>query len=203
MMKRWTVILGSALLAGCVNTTPPPQQTANFQTQNPQQRQTQLAQVTSWDASGALSVQRSGQSPVIMRFDWHQQGPDQYQIRLAASLNVAEMTITGQPNRVTLQSDNKPPVSAATPEELMHKALGWSLPVPSLWYWVRGMPAPGASQGAQYDNYGHLVSIQQNGWQVKLSDFHTVNGVELPQVIELQRQGLMAKIVIKSWATRK
>lgn len=201
-MKRWTVILGSALIAGCVNTTPP-QSSTNFQTQNPAQRQTQLATVTSWDAAGALSIQRGGQSPAIMRFEWHQQGPNTYQIHLAASLNVAEMTITGTPGRVTLQSDNKAPQSAPTADQLMQKALGWSLPVSSLWYWVRGMPAPGANQGAQYDHFGHLVSLQQSGWSIHLSDFHTVNGADLPQVIELQRPGLMARIVIKNWVSRK
>ncbi len=201
-MKRWTVILGSALLAGCVNTTPP-QQTANFQTQNPAERQTQLATVTSWDASGALSVQRSGQAPAIMHFEWHQQGPDRYQIKLAASLNVAQMTIIGQPNRVTFQRDNEPPQSAPTADQLMHKALGWSLPVSSLWYWVRGLPAPGPTQGTQYDKFGHLVSLQQNGWQIHLSDFHTVGGADLPQIIELQRPGLTARIVIKNWASKK
>ena len=85
----------------------------------------------------------------------------------------------------------------------MRKNLGWSLPIPSLWYWARGLPAPGANQGANYDKFGHLVSLQQGGWQVKYAGYHTVQGVDLPQVIELHRADISAKIVVKQWQINK
>lgn len=200
-MKRLSVILLASLcLPGCVNMSTPSQQPASsYQTQTVGQRQTQLTTVKSWKASGAISVQQAQQSPMIMRYDWQQYGPSNYHVDLAASLNLAAVSITGRPNRVTLQKGNEPPVSAATPEELMRKNLGWSLPIPSLWYWARGLPAPGNNQGANYDKYGHLVLLHQNGWQVKYSGYHTVQGVDLPQVIELHRADISAKIVVKQW----
>lgn len=200
-MKGFLVILlAAAFLTGCVSMqTPEKQPEALYQKKTAQERQTQLAPVTSWDANGALSIQQAGRSPMIMRYQWQQMGSDHYHINLAASLNLAEVTISGQPGRVTLQRGNEPPVSARTPEELMRKNLGWSLPVPSLWYWARGLPAPGASQGAQYDAYGHLIALHQNGWQVQLSDYKTVQGVDLPQVIELSQANIKAKIVVKKW----
>jgi outer membrane lipoprotein LolB len=201
-MKRLTVIWLAGLgLTGCVSMKTPPQQPAgSFQTETAAQRQTQLETVRSWNASGAISIQRASQSPVIMRYDWQQEGPDHYQIHLAASLNLGAVSITGRPGRVTLQKGNEPPISAATPEALMQKGLGWSLPIPAFWYWARGLPAPGATQATTYDSYGHLTVLQQQGWTVRFSDYHTIQGVDLPQVIQLQRPGIFIKIVIKQWS---
>jgi outer membrane lipoprotein LolB len=203
-MKRLTVIsVTGLLLAGCVSMSTTPQPAGTFKTESTTERQTQAANVTSWNASGAVSIQQGQQQPLIMRYDWQQSGPDHYHINLAASLNLAAVTITGTPSRVTLQKGNEPPVSAATPEQLMQRNLGWSLPVPSLWYWARGLPAPGPNQGIKYDQYGHLVYLQQNGWRVSYQGYQTVNGVDLPQIVELHRGDISARIVFKQWAINK
>jgi outer membrane lipoprotein LolB len=200
-MKRFTVILlAAAVTGGCVSTSAPPAQSpGTFKTETSAQRQTELVQVKSWRATGAISVQRAKQSPVIMHYEWQQSGPEHYRVDLAASLNVAGATITGRPGRVTLQRDRERPVSASTPEELMQESLGWSLPVPALWYWARGLPAPGPTQETKYDSYGHLTVLRQNGWQVRFDGYHTVQGVDLPHIIELHRQDVSARIVVKQW----
>jgi outer membrane lipoprotein LolB len=199
-MKRITVILLAGALAGCENMSGPyqPSQT-NYQVQSTAQRAGELNQVHSWIASGAISIQQAPKAPVIMRYDWRQMGPDNYHVELAASLNLAAVSITGTPHRVILQKGSEPPVSAPTPELLMQRNLGWALPIPSLWYWARGLPAPGPNQGIHYDKYGHLVFLMQNGWRANFSNFQTVNGVDLPGVIELQRANIFAKIVVKQW----
>jgi outer membrane lipoprotein LolB len=200
-MKRFYVIpVLSFLLAGCVSMSAPPQQpAASYQTKPVEQRQAQQAAVRSWNANGAISIQSAHQSPMIMRYQWRQQGPDYYDINLAASLNLAEVTIIGRPHHVTLQKGNEAPISAATLEQLMQKSLGWSLPVPALWFWARGIPAPGPNQGVQYDRYGHLISLKQNGWLVTYANYHIIQSVDLPEVIELRHADISAKIVIKQW----
>ncbi len=67
-------------------------------------------------------------------------------INLSGSLNIGSVVIIGQPNKVTLQRGNEAPISATTAEELMQRQLGWTLPIPSLWYWARGLPAPGPAK---------------------------------------------------------
>lgn len=200
-MKRLSVILlSSALLGGCVSMSTPKQPAAgSYQTKTVADRQAQLNTIKSWSATGAVSVQRAQQSPTIMRFEWQQLGATNYRIDLAASLNLAAVSITGQPHRVTLQKGGEPPMSAATPEQLMQKNLGWSLPIPSLWYWARGLPAPGATQATKYDEFGHLTFLQQDGWTVKFDGYRPVQGIDLPQVIELQRADILIKLVIKNW----
>jgi outer membrane lipoprotein LolB len=218
-MKRITVILLAGALAGCENFTSfpqPPMQgnyqgqgtyqgqgaypgQSSYQVQSAEQRAGKLKEVHSWNAAGALSIQQAPKQPMIMHYEWEQRGPNYYHVELASSLNLAAVSITGTPQRVTLQKGNQPPVSARTPEMLMQRNLGWSLPIPSLWYWARGLPAPGRNQGARYDQYGHLVFLQQNGWRATFSGYQTVQGVDLPGVIELQRGNIFARIVVKQW----
>lgn len=195
-------LMASALLSGCVSMSTPNQGTGSFHTEAVAQRQAQLEGIKSWNASGAISIQQAQQSPVIMRYDWQQMGSYNYRINLAASLNLGAVSIIGQPNRVTLQKGSEPPVSAPTAEALMKKSLGWSLPVPSLWYWARGLPAPGAAQVTKYDQYGHLTELQQNGWHVQYTGYQTVKGIDLPQTIELHRADITAKIVVKQWGIK-
>lgn len=205
-MKRiiiFSTLLSGAFLAGCANVSAPSQQQAGYQVETAPKRQAQLAEVTSWNASGALSVQQPGQSPMIMRYDWEQRGPNNYRVDLSGSLNMGSAVIVGQPGKVTLQKGNQPPVSAPTAEELMRKNLGWTLPIPSLWYWARGLPAPGATQETKYDTYGHLTLLRQNGWQLHYSDYKTVQGVDLPQVIQINNGRLSARLVVKQWHLQK
>lgn len=199
-MKRLTVILATGLLlAGCVSMSTTPQPAGTFKTESAATRQSEAANVRSWNASGAVSIQQAQKQPMIMHYEWQQSGPYNYRINLAASLNLAAVTITGTPGQVTLQKGNEPPLHAPSPEQLMRKNLGWSLPVPSLWYWARGLPAPGDNQATKYDQYGHLVYLQQHGWRVSYQGYQTVNGVDLPQIMELHSGNITARIVFKQW----
>lgn len=200
-MKRISVILFAGALAGCDSLYAPTAQQAQtgYQVQSTEQRASGLKEVRSWNASGAISIQQAPKSPVIMHFEWRQTGPDNYRVDLAASLNLVAVSISGAPHKVTLQKGNEPPISAATPEMLMRRNLGWALPIPSLWYWARSLPAPGPVQGVQYDKYGHLVFLQQNGWRATFGDYHTVQGVDLPGIIELKSGNISARIVFKQW----
>ncbi len=132
-MKRFSVILlAAAVSAGCVNTSAPkPQAPGSFQNETAAQRQAELTPVRSWNASGAISIQRPQQSPMIMRYEWHQSGPDNYRVDSRFSKPGG-----GHHYRPASARDFtagwERPVSAATPEQLMQQNLGWSLPVPSL-----------------------------------------------------------------------
>jgi outer membrane lipoprotein LolB len=62
---------------------------------------------------------------------------------------------------------------AGSVEALTRQALGWALPLNLLQYWVRGMPAPGASPTVVERGPGErLVAFTQNNWRVALT-YHT------------------------------
>ena len=201
-MKSLAVIfigLSLVFLTSCTRVSLDQPAQTSYETQTVSQRETGLTKVTAWNASGALSVQPAGQSATIMRYQWRQQGMQRYHIDLSASLNLAAVKIIGKPNRVTLQRGSRAPVVSKSSEQLMKQQLGWSLPVDAFWYWARGLSAPGVPQKTKYDKYGHLVMLKQRGWSLQFSQYRTVKGVDLPQMIQLQYPNLSAKIVIKQW----
>jgi outer membrane lipoprotein LolB len=88
------------------------------------------------------------------------------------------MTPTGQtlahvvdtPAGATLTRADQQQFRAASVEALTRRALGWTLPLSPLQYWVRGMPAPGSSpEVLERDKQNRLLSFAQNGWRVSFT----------------------------------
>ncbi len=187
-------IVGISLsISGCVNmyTT----QQKHYTYAKPQQRKLNIAKVTSWNIQGAFSVQFAKQS-IMASYVWQQSGK-KYNLKIAAPLNFATLVIKGQPGKVVMEKGTKN-YTAKTPEALMQKQMGWFLPVSNLYYWIRGFPAPGKHK-ITYDQYGHVRTLQQQGWMVRFENYQTVRGVDLPKIMQLQNAKLKVKLVIKTW----
>ena len=63
---------------------------------------------------------------------------------------------------------------AASPELLLRRALGWSVPVQSLRHWVLGLP--GRAAAYRLDGYGRLQSLELGGWLVSYDDYVSLAG---------------------------
>lgn len=186
----------SVVLYGCAS----PMQT-NFKPQNYQpkpweQRKSKLIQKKRWNLQGAVSV-RIKDKTQMGTFGWQQQR-DRYTIQIAGPLNLAGVTLRGDRNSVALWRNGRWHY-ANTPENLMRQQLGWYLPISNMYYWVRGVPAPGILAKEQHDQYGHLISLEQQGWSIRYQAYQTRDNVDLPHTIYLNNQGLHAKMVIKQW----
>lgn len=164
-------------------------------------RQQKLMALNQWQLNGSFSIQQSGQMPMIANYEWQQFNNTNYRIEMNAPLNLMSAVITGQPGGVSLQSSQGVSRQAESPELLMQTMLGWSLPISNLIYWVRGLPANTPAFNKFVDTYGHLTALQQDGWNVQLSHYKTIApGIDLPGQIDLQRPGIVVKILAKSWS---
>jgi outer membrane lipoprotein LolB len=130
-------------------------------------------------------------------FTWEQL-QDRYAINFYGPLNLGAVGIQGLPGRVTLVKPTGS-YSASTAEELMQRQLGWYLPVSNMYYWVRGIPAPGAKGQEQHDQYGHLTFLQQQGWTINFQAFQLGEQADLPRKIVMANQQLHVKLVINNW----
>lgn len=148
-----------------------------------------------WQLSGKIAVRQDdhGHSGFLT---WRQDG-ERYRIRVAGPLGTGGFTVDGGPGAVTLITADRQ-VTAASPEQLLDKALGWHIPVSPLIYWVRGLPAPGGLESIQYDK-GLPATLSQNGWQVAFASFTTVDAVVLPSRLVLARGDVRIIVVIKQW----
>lgn len=189
------------LLAGCVSLHAPTVSTA-FGYQTPKTRQASLSKLTNWSLDGALSITTPGQQPEIANYTWHAQDKD-YTIRLSSSLSLYQIVIQKTGSHLTLTKNGTPVAAASTAEGLMMRALGWSLPVSLLQYWIKGIPAPHVAFQATYDRFGHLALLNQAGFLIHYQRYQTIQpGLDTPQLISMQNPHIFAKIVIKHFQVR-
>jgi outer membrane lipoprotein LolB len=193
------VLLG-IILSGCSTFSP----TANSGAYAPAtlswtQREHQLQQITAWHVQGVIGIQQSQKSD-SSSIDWHQQDSQHFALRLFGPFGAGATEIHGGPGGVQLISSSHPtPVTAIDAETLVAQQTGWNVPVGHLYYWVRGLPIPAIANRSQMDNTHRLAVLEQDGWTVTYLGYSTINGIELPDKIQLTHAGLRVKLVIKHW----
>jgi outer membrane lipoprotein LolB len=184
-------------LTGCVSLSLPTKasQASHFQVISPQKRQAQLRLIKTWTIRGAVSYQQNGQTQ-LANYYWQQIGDD-YQISLNSSLNLYHVELDGNAKQVTLIENHKTTV-AKRPEELLSQRLSAHLPIRAISYWIRGLAAPGVAK-TQYDAFGHLIGVNQQGWDVSFDQYESIDNVDLPQILRIQSRQQHIKLVIKDW----
>ncbi len=190
--KLYFLILLATMLSACAHKPIEP----TYRHVLPAVRQTQLTTLSHWQLSGSFSL-RSAQQSVVANYEWLQQAT-QYDLHIRSPLNLFSIKIIGAPGRVSLWRSNKDLAEASNPEDLMQQQLGWQLPLSKLSFWVRGLPAPGV-YSAQYDAWGHLLVLEQEGWVIHYSRYRTYGMNDLPGMLNLEDGTWTAKILIKRW----
>ncbi|MCK7598345.1 lipoprotein insertase outer membrane protein LolB [Microbulbifer sp. CAU 1566] len=186
-------------VVGCSSQKPqpeqPPAQTSQAQSATSLQR---------WEAQGKLGV-RSPKENGSANLTW-QQANSNYRIHLSGPLGAGATVISGSPGGVSLQRGNEPAVFASNAGQLTEQIMGWPLPVSEMFYWVRGLAAPGAIAGQQKNAQGLLQGLQQAGWQLNFSGYQSVGPYQLPTRIKAstnQAAGpVSVTVVIKDWQPR-
>lgn len=154
----------------------------------------------SWTLQGKLGVRaprESGSGTVL----WLQEH-DQYDIRLSGPLGRGATRIQGNDHGVTLDIAGQPPMSAPSAEALLEQQVGWRLPVEHLLWWVRGLPAPGSPSHLQLNPDSQLARLAQAGWTVEYSRYQQIDGVQLPQRLQLSGYDMLLTLVITHWEPR-
>lgn len=193
---KLSCILSLGLLTACA----PPKPAAELPANEPMplvERTAKTNTVSSWTISGAMAA-KSADKAFSASLNWRQQGINNYQMRLFGPLGGGTVIIEKSGNVVTYK-DGPKVASSTNADELLQKQTGVRLPVNSLYYWVRGLPAPGPVQSAKYDKYNHLTSLQQSGYTINYDSYTSARNTDLPSKINLQGHGVQIKLVIKSW----
>lgn len=153
--------------------------------------------VSSWEISGAMAA-RNKNKGWSASLNWVQNGPSQYQIRLSGPLGSGTVLVNKSGGVVTFR-DGPKTATSSNADELLRQQTGVRLPVNNLYYWVRGLPAPGAVQSAKRDQANHLILLRQAGYTIEYAQYTTVGKYVLPSQIRLQGNGVFIKVVIRRW----
>lgn len=209
MTKRFFAMGFVLLLSGCAGVNGPhPQRKFNIVPAST--RAADASAITFFRAEGAFSITQTNPDalptdkkprPEIANFRWDQYGPKAYDISITSPLDLYQLQILKRLGSITLWKNGTIALTAKTPENIMQKTMGWSLPISNLYYWVRGIPAPQDPKyyHATYDQYGHLSTLTQQGWTVRYTAYKTINQDDLPQTFFLDRPGMSVKIVVRYW----
>lgn len=152
---------------------------------------------SSWELNGAMAA-RSKNKNWTASINWLQSGPNSYQIRLIGPLGNGSALIEKHGSVVSYKEGSKVSTSSNA-ESLLSQKTGVRIPVPSLYYWVRGLPAPGKITAQKRAPQGQLLLLQQGGFSVEYLKYTQVGGTYLPSLIRLQGGGVFVKLAIKNW----
>ena len=83
---------------------------------------------------------------------------------------------------------------------MLEDAVGWSLPISGLDFWVRGLPHPRTAFSRRLDSKGRARSIRQDGWDIIYRDYRPApDGLQLPRRMRLVDDAVTFKLVIEHW----
>lgn len=145
-----------------------------------------------WRLQGRLAVSdgRDGGSGSVT---WIQDGR-YYDITLRAPVSGQSWRLSGDDALCTLEGLREAPIVAQSPEALLHRELGWHLPVAALRDWLRGRPMA-ADTPVERDADGHVVRFSEAGWAIVYSAYRD----GLPTRIVARQGKQQVRLAIQSW----
>lgn len=198
MLHRLAPLAMLVLLLNACATRPPAPESAPEGVW--EQHRDSLRTLTDWQLAGRVAI-RNAEEGWSANFDWWQTG-QRYRIRLRGPFGQGAVELHGDAQGVWLKRKDQAPVYAHDADALLARETGWQLPVSGLGAWLRGLPdtTPPVTS-LDWDSAGQLTQLQQSGWQIDYRRYRTVGERQLPDKLQLVRDGLRVKVVVDSWQT--
>ncbi|MDO8908350.1 MAG: lipoprotein insertase outer membrane protein LolB [Pseudohongiella sp.] len=192
-MKQLTILVLTMALAACAGT---PRMDAPVNTEWEARRQL-LESLSQWEFTGSINV-RDANEAQSSRIRWRQQD-EAYRINLWGTFNVGATEINGRPGEVRIEQQGEEPIITESPEEMLYQQIGYELPVTELNYWIKGIPAPGASHALNFADNQQLLSFEQDGWRIDYLGYTNFGQETLPTRIRIQKDPLRLDLIRLSW----
>jgi len=164
-------------------------------------RRTSLLQDDVWSLRGRVAVRTSAGDGGQAALNWQQTG-QQSTLQLAGPFGAGRVELSVAPEVVSLRTAAGESVSYEGPaaaQRFMNEQLGWSFPVDSARFWMRGLLDPGAPGERLYDAGGELTGLRQHGWDISLNRFAAADGQLLPTRLTMESPQLRLKAVVSNW----
>jgi len=193
LLTLWILL---ALLSACAGITQQEPTSAGWKTHSKQ-----LTALHQWTASGKLAL-RTAQASESATIVW-QQHYQATHLQLSGPLGIGATTIESDGQHLDIrQGDELQSLDISTPDAILTNT-GLDLPLSTLTYWLKGLPAPdSAIQQLDVNPQTQLLqSLRQDDWEVQFQRYGQFEGFVLPVRMQIQRGGTRAKIVISQWQT--
>jgi outer membrane lipoprotein LolB len=191
-------VLLLAALAGCATQRSGALYDGVWPSEMAAERARVLAPMKIWTLKGRLGVQlkNDGFSAGMVWLQDH----DNFDISLFDPVGRRVAWLRGNNRNVDLQTAQGQSFTGSDPERLLQEHLGWSIPVRSLSWWVKGLPDPATVAWSQeYDDYGRLIALNQGGWSMRIARYQDSDKHALPRLTRMEHKDVKLKLLIKSW----
>ena len=140
----------------------------------------------SWTVTGVVAAKDPAHTFSATLY-WQQLDQQNYIIRLFGPLGSSSVIIQKHNGVVQYQNGKQ-----------QQRLNNHALPIDALFYWMRGLPAPGTNV-THYDHDHKLIVLKQGIYVIYYEKYMRVNGLNLPAYIRVVTQDSMLKLVIKQW----
>lgn len=183
--RFFVALLLLALLGACAQL---PQRTAGWQP----------PEWPAWSLRGRIAV-HAGEQGWHASLNWRQSAAG-YQLELSGPLGQGAVRLTGDAAGVTLERADGLRDWAEDADALLARNTGWTLPVSGLRYWVQGRAVPERPAEWERGADGRPLRLRQDGWDIRYSSYQDQpGGAPLPKRIDLERDGIRARLLIDAW----
>ena len=207
-LKRATtawLAIGAALLAGCGTLLEliPVKRDAADPDSAWRAHAGELSRIRNWSLLGTLAVRSAGGDASRVTMRWRQTR-DSYLVRFMGPLGVGLFEVEGSATEVEARFPNGRRASAASPEVLLEREIGWSVPLRGLRYWIVGTPAPdGTTSKLELDDHGRLARLEQAGWTVVYERYGGLDDLALPERIRFSNASVDATVIVRRWKAER
>ena len=149
-----------------------------------------------WSLQGRAAI-RTGRQGGSARIEWLQSDLDSYSVTLSAPVTRQSWRLDVTPRGAALAGLDGGPRHGPDAAVLLREVTGWDIPVDSLRYWLRGLPAPGSPAVYRFGADNALIGLDQSGWRI---GFSRAGAEELPFRVEAERGDSRVRLLIDEWS---
>ncbi|PWG65223.1 lipoprotein insertase outer membrane protein LolB [Sediminicurvatus halobius] len=150
-----------------------------------------------WQLQGRTALRVGGDGATASLF-WRE-APDRYRIDLRGAFGAGAVRVEGEADQVTLRTGDGSVHRAGSARELVRAVTGYDLPVEYLRWWVRARPVPWLGGQVRVGAEGLPQRLEQEGWVVRYEGFTEVGEYRLPQRLEVSREDVLVRLVVRQW----
>ncbi|WOD06448.1 lipoprotein insertase outer membrane protein LolB [Marinomonas sp. GJ51-6] len=157
--------------------------------------------ISKWETSGRVGI-RTQDDAISGNFSW-QKATDTFSLSIVGPFGQGATKLNQNENGlVTLAYEDKV-ITGDNPATLLHDELGWAFPVEQVTYWIRGLASPNSpAQITKEADSDTVDKIEQDGWVVTYSNFTKIDGLSLPQKMQVSNSPFRVNLIINEWAVQ-
>lgn len=157
-----------------------------------------VSAISKWETSGRVGI-RTKEDAVSGNFNW-QKNPNTFALSIVGPFGQGATKLDQNQDGIVTLAYEDTVVTGNNPATLLQQELGWEFPVEQVTYWIRGLAAPNSPSRISQDPISKLPStIQQDGWLITYNNFTKIDGLSLPQRMQVSNPPFRVNLIINQW----